>query len=279
MLSYESPLYWKVLHESVNKTKGNFEVDYFIGLDRASKKEKELHKYVSNLTTVDVTINPPKRKETTHEKRIRIGELFNKLFSKMPRNYKYAVLTDGDIAFVKKNWYELLIKELTDQYIIIGQEYADRWPEKYQNFPMANMFVFDVEKFLSLNVDFRGKGSPLYIETNEQSNIFGRPKGSKLNRDIGWRIPESVKMAGYDGKPMKLVPGNSKKAKILLPHSDKDHKIYKMNKKDNIKGLFEIHWKNEPYALHLTKSTCLEFDKHPICRYWLRRVEKCMKIL
>lgn len=279
LLSYESPAYWKFCNKCIQSTVSpNTIIRYFIGLDRVKKeKVKTLHSCLPNLTTGDVTIKPPKRKETIHEKRVRIGRLYNNLFSAMPRDSKYMFLLDGDIAMVQSNWDEVLIRELDEKYVVIGHEYSSRWPEKYQGFPCLQCSLFDAERILKLNMDFAGHGKPFKVKNKKYSKIFGLPMGADLNRDIGWEWPLRIKEAGYDGKILTFLPGDHKLSQVLRPKSKEDTKLYKQNVKSGIKGLFEFHWQGRVVGTHLTKSTCLEFDKHPICKYWVAKVEKHLR--
>jgi len=275
LLSYEDPKYWDFCNKCIEKTiSSSGIVRYLIGLDRVSKSNrKKLESYLPRLSLYDISITPKKKKETTHDKRIRIGSLYNKIFSHIPNDEKYVFSLDGDIALLCHDWDTLLINELKNDCVVIGHEYGPRWPKKYQDFPCLQCSFFDGSKVNKLNVDFRGDGKPFKIKTEKHSRIFGLPIGTNLNRDIGWKWPLRIQEAGYSAKIMQFVPGNDKRSKILQPKTKHDKKVYSINQKENIKSLFEIHWKKKVIATHLTKSTCLEFNKHPVCKYWLRRVE------
>ena len=275
LLSYESPKYWELCRQSIEATvSSSTNIKYLIGFDRVDKAtRKKLISYLPGCHTCDVSIYPPEtKKETTHDKRVRIGKVYNKLFSHIPDASKYVFMLDGDICFVQKDWDEILLNELDDHCITIGHEYSKRWPEKYQGFPCVQCALFDFSKVKDLGISFEGSSKTLTIETSEQSRIFGLKKGQKLNRDIGWEWPLRIKKAGYSGKCLSFLPGDHKLCQLLRPDSKDDHKVYKQNERDGIKSLFELHWDGKVIGTHLTKSTCLAFNKHPVCKFWIKRV-------
>lgn len=279
LLSYESPKYWGLCNKSIENTiSSDTSVSYLIGLDRVPKNEvQELKTYLPNLTTFDTSIEPSnvkKGKEDKTAKRIRIGQLYNNLFARIPKETQYAFILDGDIAFVKKNWDLDLLGCLNDNCVVVGHEYSDRWPGKYQNFPCVQCSLFNYQKIKDLKIDFCGTSKDLKIETKDQSTIFGIPVGQKLNRDIGWEWPLKIKQSGFSAKTMKFVPGDHASASFLKPVSKQDFDIYKINHKDGIKSLFEFYLDGQLIGTHLTKSTCLRYDIHPISKFWIERVQK-----
>ena len=282
LLSYESPKYWGLCSQCLDFTRSDdTEIFYAIGLDRVSKaKEQELYEVMplarGGIMTYDVSIAPGKKKETTHQKRVRIGQLYNNIFELMPKSFRYVFSLDCDIAITKPGWDKMFMDELHDQYVVIGHGYGSRWAEKYQGFPCLQCSFFDWNKVGTLKFDFRGSGEKLKIRTEQDAKNFGLKVGAKLNRDIGWECPKVIREAGFDGKEMGFIPGNHKDSEILTPRCPSDKKIYKKNIKDNIKSLFEIRWKGESVGTHLTKSTCLEYNKHPISKYWVARVKSCI---
>lgn len=274
LLSYESPKYWNLCKKSIDKTKsGRNEIEYLIGLDRVNQeKSNELIRYIPEAKIVDVSIFPPNRKETTHEKRVRIGSLYNNLLSHFTSDADYLFILDSDIAFVKQGWDDLFISELKDNIIAIGHEYGNRWPQKYQNFPVAQCFFANAKKMKDIKVNFQGHGKKYKISSKADASIFGLKKGDELNRDIGWELPKKIKEAGFDAKIMQFVYGEDERCQLLKPTTKEDKKVYKINTEDNIKSLFEIHFNNEIIATHLTKSTCLKFNEHIVCKYWIQKV-------
>lgn len=283
LLSYESPKYWHLCHRSIENTiSHNCKIRYIIGLDRVSKEtEKELKSYLPNLITFDTSIKPSivkNGKENKTAKRIRIGSLYNNLYSKIPNDSKYCFMLDGDIAFVKKDWDILLTSHLKDKCVVIGHEYSDRWPGKYQNFPCVQCSLFDYQAIKNIRIDFRGTEKDLVIKEPEQSEVFGIKNGERLNRDIGWEWPLMIKNAGFTGKVMKFIQGENRQAKLLMPKSENDKKIYKINQKTGIKSLFEFHLDDMLIGTHLTKSTCLKYNEHPISQFWIKRVEETFSL-
>jgi len=273
LLSYESPEYWGLCNDSIKAT-CNSDVSFFIGLDRVPLSKKDhLCSLVTDVSTIDVSISPGKKKETTHQKRVRIGQLYNNLFDAMPKSFRYVFSMDGDIAMTMPGWDNIFKNELENEFVVIGHGYGPRWPGKYQGFPCLQCAFMEWEKIKHLKFDFRGSSDSQKIKTKEESSIFGLPVGSTINKDIGWRFPRTIRKGGFDGKNLDLISGDNIQSEILNPLCKADKKIYKRNKKDNIKSLFEIRWNDSSVGTHLTKSTCLEYNKHPISKYWIDRVK------
>lgn len=278
LLSYESPKYWGLCNKSIQKTiSSNSKVRYIIGLDRVDKNIKnELLSYLPNLTTFDISIKPTNiknGKEDKTAKRVRIGELYNRLYSQLPNDAQYGFMLDGDIAFVCRNWDTILLSTLKEKCVVVGHEYSERWPEKYQHFPCLQCSLFDYQKIKHLKFNFGGTSKDLTIKTQAQSDIFGIPIGSKLNRDIGWEWPLKIKEAGFTGKPLKFISGDDVRSQLLTPKTDEDKYIYKINHKHGIKSLFEFYYDSILIGTHLTKSTCLKYNDHPISKFWINKVE------
>lgn len=92
---------------------------------------------------------------------------------------KYGAVLDSDCTFLYKNWDEVLINEINEDYPIIGTQ-APAF--KYQDFPFVFGFFFITNILKSLNIDFRPK------------DIFIK------GQDTGFEMREKYINSGYKGK-------------------------------------------------------------------------------
>jgi len=109
------------------------------------------------------------------------GEALNFLISHV--STPYFSLLDSDAVWLKKNWDELLINQLTDKIKIIGTQ-ADG-PTKPQDFPAVYGFLTKTAIFKKLNIDMR-------------------PNNNRATQDTGWEIREKFLISDYQGKVLTM---------------------------------------------------------------------------
>lgn len=104
------------------------------------------------------------------------GTALNDLIPKI--DTKYGVIIDPDCTFLHKNWDEILINQINEEYPIIGTQAPGY---KYQDFPyvFALFFITDIMK--KLKIDFK-------------------PENVKKGQDTGFLIREKFLANGYKGK-------------------------------------------------------------------------------
>lgn len=105
------------------------------------------------------------------------GEALNFLISRVSTPY-FSVL-DSDAVWLKKNWDELLINQLTDKVKIIGT--GSDGPTKPQDFPAVYGFLAETNIFKKLNVDMR-------------------PNDISPTQDTSSEMRQKFLTAGYQGK-------------------------------------------------------------------------------
>ncbi len=97
---------------------------------------------------------------------------------------KYGVILDADFTFLHKNWDEILISEISEEYPIIGTQ-SSEFSRKPLDFPYVFGILFDFEIFKKLNIDFK----PSLIDA-----------GSPIIKDTGQKLRELYLKNGYRGK-------------------------------------------------------------------------------
>ena len=116
----------------------------------------------------------------------------------------YVILTDTDVAIMVPNWDQYLVKEIERRNLdILGMGHWDH-PRGYQGFPIVTFFIARSSSYVRANPDFRpnlceypnkhGMGAKeIYIKTDREAYIYGKPKGSPILLDSGWRLPGCFK--------------------------------------------------------------------------------------
>lgn len=107
---------------------------------------------------------------------IALNDLFNKI------DTRYGVILDADCTFLFKNWDEILIKEINEEYPIIGTQASGALDsKKHQDFPLTFAILFYTDIMKKLQIDFT-------------------PKSTKNNKDTGYELREKYLTNGYKGK-------------------------------------------------------------------------------
>ena len=109
------------------------------------------------------------------------GTALNDLIDRI--DTKYGVILDADFTFLYKNWDEILIKQLNNNYPIIGTEGP---PSKFRDFPYVYALFFDSDIMHSLDINFL------------PGEILKNP-----SEDTGFKIREKFLKFGYKGKLLK----------------------------------------------------------------------------
>ena len=150
---------------------------------------------------------------------------------------KYGVIMDADFTFLYKNWDEILINEINDEYPIIGtQTHINFQPnQKPLDFP----YVF---------------GLFFYSKIMEKFQVDFKPNKTLAYYDTSYQLREILLKNGYKGK-------------LILYKNSKDNvkKIKQNYKKIGYNGEFELYkdfWKYEKGPFH--KVHCAEYylDSH-----------------
>lgn len=151
-----------------------------------------------------------------HANSVTHSRCVNALFASVDADV--AVICDFDMAFVRRNWDELLIERVTEQGIaFFGTPYAAdagfnfRLPRlsvfarKYQGKPNCMFVGFSPQRLRSISdllCDFASTfGDPdsipiRFVSTSAESRCFGLPVGSFLHVDTGTRVPQLIERHG-----------------------------------------------------------------------------------
>ena len=153
------------------------------------------------------------------------GLAINDLLKKI--DSRYGVILDADCTFLIKNWDEILINELNEEYPIIGTQ-APSLSDKPQDFPLVFALLFDSEIMKQLGIDFM-------------------PKNIEEFQDTGYELRKKYIAEGY-------------KSKLLI---DKNTRVYKVGP---FKSLIcaEYYFKDYKhiFASHFGRGSSLGISKY-----------------
>ncbi|MFA5173390.1 MAG: methyltransferase domain-containing protein [Candidatus Paceibacterota bacterium] len=175
------------------------------------------------------------RKETNLTGSMAHGTALNCLVEKV--NTPYFSVLDADAIWLKKNWDEILLKEINEKIKVIGTQ-ADS-ASKPQDFPLIYAAFFETETFKKLNIDFR-------------------PKDLEKHEDTGCELREKYLSAGFKGKVLEM----------------KNTRFYKNGPFHNLLGVGEYYLNNDfsfPFASHFGRGSTLgaaKFYKSPFSFFY-----------
>jgi len=185
----------------------------------------------------------------------------------------YVIFIDADMAIVYKGWDDIVVNEL-DKHDCFGVSYGH--PSKYSNFPTIYFFAFRSYILDKVKLDFtpklkKGSDSPAKIKLKSEAKYFGKKPGHVLKCDTGWKLPLTIKGAGFSSNSMSMV--NMKSKKSQLPFKDNNHKRICMQ---NPSHMSEWHYNGKLFTTHKQASR-----NHPITEgfgeAWKKRVELYIK--
>ena len=163
------------------------------------------------------------------------GRGLQRLFEEM--RTPYGMFCDVDSAYVMPRWDEQLIKYISKNCIVIGSPYSDRPHRRlidgedisekslyrYQNFPNAISFLFDVVRFREIGIDFLGlerlvaekvlqkeagdrdPANLIVTDTPGMLDLVGVPPDGLWMLDTGFDLPLRIKRAGFSGYPLTQI--------------------------------------------------------------------------
>jgi len=108
------------------------------------------------------------------------GTSLNELVKKVDTSF-FSIL-DADATWLRKNWDEILIKELNHKLKVIGTQASGNKPK---DFPLMFAILFETKTFNQLNIDFR-------------------PEDTTKLLDTGHDLKEKYLSAGYTGKVIEM---------------------------------------------------------------------------
>jgi hypothetical protein len=170
---------------------------------------------------------------------------------------EYAVFADPDTAALMPGWDTACIEALSDKCIAIGSPYHSSYANRYQNFPNAIFFFFNVAKLRELNVDLR---PPRYRFRTIRQRLSRRiPLFNFINnvQDTGWRLPKSFHNAGYSASIFDFIRRNDSQSIVLAPDARGD----------------EYHWQGKPIITHQGRGALSRtFNVDEVSQLWLSKV-------
>jgi len=123
----------------------------------------------------------------SYEGSIAHGLAINDLLKKI--NSKYGVILDADCTFLIKNWDEILINEINEEYPILGTQ-APSLSDKPHDFPLMFAILFDAKIMKQLNIDFIPKNIEEFQDTGYElrKNYMEKEYKCKLLIDRNTRV-------------------------------------------------------------------------------------------
>jgi glycosyltransferase involved in cell wall biosynthesis len=192
--------------------------------DNNSKIEdyEKLKKHVKNIKNVVL-----EREETELRGSMAHGTALNALAEYVDTPY-FSIL-DADATWLKKNWDEILLKQLVGNVKVIGTQAP---PQKPQDFPLMFSILFETKAFKELNVDFR-------------------PKDIEKRQDTGFEMRGKYMEAGYEGLNIEV----------------KNTRTYQEGPFKNLLGVTEYYYNEDyttMYASHFGRGSSLGAAKFRI---------------
>lgn len=248
-----------LIHTALKTASSDANLEFLLGITHS----KVNRKYLENLSQfAPITLSDINRglPYGSYAHGVALDDLFSQFTS------KYGMFVDCDVAFLKKNWDQILLKQLVDNVAIIGSEYQKVFA-KYLNFPTLFAALFDTSIFRKCNISFLPESvdthnpqSEIASITIDESNaeIYGRNLGDCIHLDTGCQVPHKLKQNGYSGIPLP--------AQVLQPKQE-------MFPSPQLKGEWFLH-NEEPFFTHLGRSSSRDFgiDKHAVA--WERFVRE-----
>lgn len=172
----------------------------------------------------------------------------------------YGMLVDCDVAFLHRDWDELMLAALTKGCVIVGAEYDGA---KYRGFPNVICAMFDVGVIRSLGISFKPESAhrQAVLIQGESAITYGYEAdspGMHIILDTGSELPRKIKGAGLRGKHMPLFRAG---------HPDAGFMVGEMRGE-------EYQLDGVPLFTHIGRSYTRKFGVDPDAKEWERRVRE-----
>jgi hypothetical protein len=169
---------------------------------------------------------------------------------------KYGMFVDCDVAFLEKDWDEILKEHLKNNVVVVGAD-TDPKHNHYKNFPFTIMVMFLTDVLKEQEISLMPKHTHIVID-GENCRLFNEKQGATIHLDTAWQLPYKLKSAGYDGKALPMVSPRLDKEKIIFMTEE-------------MRGE-EHHLEGVPIFTHVGRSSSRDFFKDPIVIRWRQRV-------
>lgn len=179
------------------------------------------------------------------------GDGLNKLVKYVDTPY-FSIL-DADAIWLRKNWDEILLKQLNDKIKVIGTQ-APVGTKKYQNFPLVFAILFETETFNNLNIDFT-------------------PPDLDSFKDVGYVLKEKYLSAGFKGKNIEM-----KNTRTYKDGFFKNRICAEFYLDNDYKNIFANHFGRGSQEINDRFNVNLWYYRFPILSYFTkmynRQIEK-----
>ena len=243
--------YVKHLVDSIDKTaSGRNTLRFLLGINDLQVSKDKLESISSQNEISVLNCISPGTSSNGH------GECLDLLSNHI--DSEYTVVVDCDVAFLCKDWDEILISELekNENIAAIGNEYDGK---KYMNFPNVVMCMVKSEILKSCDISWKPSNDRTHVITEETSTIFGRSVGDTIDLDTGWQLCYKLKKAGYTGIALPLRRKSAGDECIFL--------------REGVRGEEHILG-NRVICTHIGRSFTRNFYKDPIVIKWRNLVKE-----
>jgi len=193
----------------------------------------------------------------------------------------YLLVVDSDVAFLHRDWDITLMSHLKKKTAIVGCPYPNNTKHTkqcYQRFPSLVCALFDTHVLKKLDIDLQpGKRGKRFIRKRimdkQNERWFRRPRGSRVVKEMGWRLPLAYKVKGYGGYSLDFVASDSSNRQF--PFADKKQRAW-FDKHKGYKGADEYHYKGRLMFVHWKGARNTSFGEMS-GKVWFNRINLCLK--
>lgn len=237
------------LLNSIRRTvSGNNKIEIILGINR---KSVDINFILERNRDLDIKCVYSIDEESISVSSKSHGRTLDKIIESMDNGY--GMVVDCDSAFLKKNWDEIFISQLSNEIVIIGAEYDG---DKYKKFPNLVTSLFKTEVLKEEGVSFLPSGKITIDASN--CDLYSREVGDKITLDTGWELCGKLRKSGYKGIYLPLLRSGDTKAIFM---------------QDNMRG-DEYQLDGVPICTHVGRSSTRNFLSDPIVILWRERVER-----
>jgi len=182
-----------------------------------------------------------------------INEAYNHI------NSKYVIFADADIAITYKNWDKVVIEKLDSGLSCFGFDYYKK-SRRYFDFPNIFFFCFRSDMIGDIGVDFKprikdGKIDKEFVDTEEKSNVLGKPMGEYIQCDTGWSIPIAIKGKGFTGESIPCIRCDMDGQKMPFRNEKQKKLCFKKHRLMN-----EFIYNGDLFGTHLKRCRSNNYD-------------------
>lgn len=185
-----------------------------------------------------------------------------------------AAIIDVDVAILCHGWDDMMFSRIKHPVALVGSAHTTG-SKNYQDFPNLCITMFDSLVLKSLNINLDSFPDTVTVNSKHDSRINKRPRGSKLERDTGWKIPYAYKEKKLSGCHMPEYLWDNGKLKSHMTESEK--KILRSaGRADKI--MSEQHLDGSLFSCHFRRSHQRDWDGE-LCTVYRNVINRYLDII